>query len=56
MAPLDPTLIELVIVELLPVFSKVPPLMVIAPVERLVPLAPPVDTDKTPPVIVVPPE
>ena len=35
--------------------NKVPPLMVTLPVDKLVSLVPPEETDKVPPLIVVPP-
>ena len=43
------------LIVLVPLANKVPPFRVTAPVERLVFIAPAVNTDKVPPVIVVPP-
>ena len=47
--------VMLLLIVLAPVHNKVPPLIVTVPVERLVPLVPPVATDKAPPEMEVPP-
>ena len=54
--PFAPTVTELSVTsDAPPATLSVPPLTVMAPDERLVPLVPPVVTDKVPPLIVVPP-